>query len=122
MDPISFDQAYNPKFDYDQKKKKSIFYYIERCKNKIVYVATDPDREGYAIGKMFFEKIKKVAKEVYRAEFHEITANGIQKGIKEAKPFMNTNLSYYDSFLGRRVGDRLKILIYITYRDGDIIA
>lgn len=59
MDPISFDQAYNPKFDYDQKKKKSIFYYIERCKNKIVYVATDPDREGYVLAKCFLRKSKK---------------------------------------------------------------
>lgn len=107
MNLESFDKDFNPKFIYDENKKKSIFYYIEKCKNKDVYIATDPDREGYAIGKMFFEKIKNVANAIYRAEFHEITKTGIQKGLKEAKLFSNTNFAFYDSFLGRRVGDRL---------------
>ncbi|GAA9926548.1 hypothetical protein VN0860_12430 [Helicobacter pylori] len=41
-------------------KRKNVFLrYIEACKNKKVYIATDPDREGYAIGYHFYEKIKK---------------------------------------------------------------
>lgn len=104
---IDINKGFSPTFDYLQDKKKNIFYYIERCKNQEVYIATDPDREGYAIGKMFFDKVKNVAKAVYRAEFHEITESGIKKGLKEAVLFQNTNFEYYNSFLARRVGDRL---------------
>lgn len=104
---IDTQNSYTPKFDYMQDKKKNIFYYIERCKGKVVYIATDPDREGYAIGKMFFDKIKNVAQAVYRAEFHEITKSGIEKGLNNATLFANTNFNYYNSFLARRIGDRL---------------
>lgn len=104
---INIQNNFLPSFEYMQDKKKKIFYYIDRCKGQDVYIATDPDREGYAIGKMFFDKIKNVAKSVYRAEFHEITQSGIAKGLKEATLFSNTNTQYYNSFLARRVGDRL---------------
>lgn len=103
----TIDSDFTPKFIFDTKRKKDILKYVEDCKDKTVYIATDPDREGYAIGKMFYDLVKDIAKDVYRAEFHEITQQGIDKGLKEAKLFKDTNLSYYDSFLGRRVGDRL---------------
>ncbi|PAF42166.1 type IA DNA topoisomerase [Helicobacter sp. 11S03491-1] len=102
---IEVSKGYAPVFDYNESKKKNIFYYIASCKDKKVYIATDPDREGYGIGYMFYNKIKNIAKEVYRAEFHEITQSGIQKGIKEAVLFVNTNKKYYEAFLGRRVSD-----------------
>lgn len=101
------EENFKPIFEYMPDKKKSIFYYLERCKGQEVYIATDPDREGYAIGKMFYDKVKNIAKAVYRAEFHEITETGIKKGLKEAKLFSNTNTEFYNSFLARRVGDRL---------------
>ncbi|PAF52896.1 hypothetical protein BKH42_08915, partial [Helicobacter sp. 13S00482-2] len=102
---IDITKGYTPIFEYNENKKKNIFYYISACKNKTVYIATDPDREGYGIGYMFYEKIKNIAKEVYRVEFHEITPSGIQKGLKEATLFANTNQKHYEAFLGRRVSD-----------------
>ncbi|WP_257875380.1 type IA DNA topoisomerase [Helicobacter sp. 12S02232-10] len=104
---IETDNNYKPVFDYVASKKQSIFSYINACKGKKVYVATDPDREGYGIGYMFYSKIKNVAKEVYRAEFHEITESGVEKGLREAVLFENTNKKYYEAFLGRRVSDML---------------
>lgn len=102
---IEVSKGYSPVFDYNESKKKNIFYYISQCKNKKVYIATDPDREGYGIGYMFYEKIKNIAKEVYRVEFHEITPTGIEKGLRQATLFANTNQLYYEAFLGRRVSD-----------------
>lgn len=102
---IEVSKAYAPVFDYNESKKKNIFYYISACKNKKVYIATDPDREGYGIGYMFYDKIKNLAKEIYRVEFHEITPTGIEKGLQQATLFANTNQLYYDAFLGRRVSD-----------------
>ncbi len=99
--------GFKPTFDYDQEKKKHIFEIIEACKNKKVYIATDPDREGYAIGYHFYEKIKKIASSIYRAEFFEITPSGINKGLQNALLFENTNKQMYQSALARRVADML---------------
>ncbi len=105
----SYDENNNfkPTFEYDQQKKKRIFEIIEACKNKKVYIATDPDREGYAIGYHFYEKIKKIASSIYRAEFFEITPSGINKGLQNALLFENTNKQMYQSALARRVADML---------------
>lgn len=107
LDSVEVENNYKAIFDYKDGRKQKMFNLINKCKNNEVYIATDPDREGYAIGYLFYEKIKNVAKSIYRAEFHEITENGIKKGLKEATPFANTNFKYYDSFLGRRVVDRM---------------
>ncbi|WQV91048.1 type IA DNA topoisomerase [Helicobacter pylori] len=98
---------FKPTFEYDPQKKKRIFEMIEACKNKKVYIATDPDREGYAIGYHFYEKIKKIASSIYRAEFFEITPSGINKGLQNASLFENTNKQMYQSALARRVADML---------------
>ncbi|RVZ32487.1 type IA DNA topoisomerase [Helicobacter pylori] len=105
----SYDESngFKPTFDYDQEKKKHIFEMIEACKNKKVYIATDADREGYAIGYMFYQKIKNVASSIYRAEFFEITPSGINKGLQNALLFENTNKQMYQSALARRVADML---------------
>ncbi|WP_187844867.1 type IA DNA topoisomerase [Helicobacter pylori] len=105
----SYDESngFKPTFDYDQEKKKHIFEMIEACKNKKVYIAIDPDREGYAIGYMFYQKIKNVASSIYRAEFFEITPSGINKGLQNALLFENTNKQMYQSALARRVADML---------------
>lgn len=102
---IDISKGFAPVFDYVESKKKNIMYQIKECKDKKVYIATDPDREGYGIGYMFYHKIKNLAKEVYRAEFHEITETGIKKGLEQAVLFANTNKKYYEAFLGRRVSD-----------------
>ncbi len=105
----SYDKNNNfkPTFEYDPQKKKRIFEIIEACKNKKVYIATDPDREGYAIGYHFYEKIKKIASSIYRAEFFEITPSGINKGLQNTLLFENTNKQMYQSALARRVADML---------------
>ncbi|MCQ2850516.1 type IA DNA topoisomerase [Helicobacter pylori] len=105
----SYDESngFKPTFDYDQEKKKHIFEMIEACKNKKVYIATDTDREGYAIGYMFYQKIKNVASSIYRAEFFEIAPSGINKGLQNALLFENTNKQMYQSALARRVADML---------------
>ncbi|WRA43115.1 type IA DNA topoisomerase [Helicobacter pylori] len=105
----SYDENNNfkPTFEYDPQKKKRIFEMIEACKNKKVYIATDPDREGYAIGYHFYEKIKRIASSIYRAEFFEITPSGINKGLQNASLFENTNKQMYQSALARRVADML---------------
>lgn len=107
LQEIKVEEDYKPIFVYDETKKKRINDAINKAKGQEVYIASDPDREGYAIGYMFYQKIKNVAKNVYRAEFHEITPSGIKQGLQNAKLFADTNFNYYQSYLGRRVSDQL---------------
>lgn len=100
-------ETYMPQFDFIGDKKKSIDFVLRECKDKEVYIATDPDREGYAIGYMFYELVKNIAKSVKRAEFHEITQSGIEKGIQQAQIFRETNTKFYEAFKARVVGDKL---------------
>ena len=75
-------ENYEPIYEYIDNKKFSINKIIDDCKNKDIIIATDPDREGFAIGYMFYDLVKNLAKSVKRAEFHEITEAGIQKGLQ----------------------------------------
>ncbi len=99
--------TYEPEFVVNSAKKKTVSAIKKACKDEIVYIATDPDREGFAIGMHIYETVKKIAKEIYRIEIREITKSGVQKALKEAIPFEQTNFGVYDAFLGRRIGDRL---------------
>ncbi|GAA8519844.1 hypothetical protein HpDR58_10680 [Helicobacter pylori] len=61
---IEVSKEFNPIFEIkkstDKKKDRSthINHMINQCKDKVVYIATDPDREGYGIGYKFYEKSK----------------------------------------------------------------
>ncbi|WQZ62670.1 type IA DNA topoisomerase [Helicobacter pylori] len=109
---IEVNKEFNPIFEIkkstDKKKDRSthINYMINQCKDKVVYIATDPDREGYGIGYKFYEKIKNLAKTIYRTEFHEITKSGVEKGLNNAVLFSQSNLNLYYSWLGRIVSDQ----------------
>ncbi|MBX0311888.1 MAG: type I DNA topoisomerase [Sulfurihydrogenibium sp.] len=100
--------TYEPKFVIKSQNHKKILSEIKKlASNAEVIIATDPDREGYAIGYFMYEELKKKAKEVKRAEFHEITKEHIKEKIKNAIPFEKTNFGLFNAFLGRRVGDRI---------------
>ena len=87
--------------------RSAVMEKLKKSKGKIVIIATDPDREGYAIGDHVYTEIKSYAKSVYRVEVREITEKGIKEAIASAVPFEKTNQGQYRAFLGRRVGDRL---------------
>jgi DNA topoisomerase-1 len=99
-------KTYQPTFKVVKGKSK-IVAELKACTGKKIYIATDPDREGYAIGTHVFNIVKKAANDVYRAEIREITQVGVTEALRAARPFSETNIGIYDAFLGRRVGDRL---------------
>ncbi|NPA57835.1 MAG: type I DNA topoisomerase [Aquificae bacterium] len=101
-------QSFKPKFVIKSPGHRKILSEIKKLsENAEVYIATDPDREGYAIGYFMYDELKKKAKEIKRAEFHEITPKHIKEVIKKAPKFEETNFGLFDAFLGRRVGDRI---------------
>lgn len=100
--------SYEVEFDFsDEEAKKRMNFIFSQCSGKEVIIATDPDREGYAIGYLFFQVIKNKAKSIKRAEFHEITENGVKKGLATALPFNATNFKEFEAFKARAVGDKL---------------
>ncbi|ADU85461.1 DNA topoisomerase I (topA) [Helicobacter pylori SouthAfrica7] len=104
---VDIENNFACKFEIKEEKAKKINFLINACRDKKVYIATDPDREGYGIGYQFYKKIKNVASEIYRAEFHEITPSGIEKGLKNAVLFSRSNTNLYQSFLGRIASDQV---------------
>ena len=100
-------KTYVPTFIVNDGKKDSIARIKAAAKGSRVYIASDPDREGYAIGTMVYDEIKKIAADCQRLEIREITEAGIKASMSKAVPFDQTNKGLYDAFLGRRVGDRI---------------
>lgn len=108
VDQLGVDlKTYSPIFLVDKDKKGSIDKIKQAAKGNKVFIASDPDREGYAIGTMVYDEIRKIARECHRLEIHEITAAGIKTAMSKAVLFDKTNKGLYDAFLGRRVGDRI---------------
>ncbi|KGI55671.1 type IA DNA topoisomerase [Campylobacter sp. MIT 97-5078] len=100
--------SYAPNFEFKSEEvKKRMNFIFSKCKGKEVFIATDPDREGYAIGYMFYQVIKNIAKSIKRAEFYEITEAGIKKGLANALDFTKSNFNEFEAFKARSVGDKL---------------
>lgn len=69
-----------------------------------VYIATDPDREGEAIGWHLSEALSSKKQKVYRVLFNEITKQAVQQAFKNPRE-IDSNL--VDAQQARRILDRL---------------
>jgi DNA topoisomerase-1 len=70
-----------------------------------VYLATDPDREGEAIGWHVAEEIKKLGdKKIFRVMFNEITKTAVLKALENPR---DINMNLVNAQQARRVLDRL---------------
>jgi len=73
-------------------------------KSDIVYLATDPDREGEAISWHLMETLKDVDVPFKRLSFHEITKSAVTEALKNPRD-LDANL--IDAQQARRIIDRL---------------
>ena len=69
-----------------------------------IYFATDPDREGEAIGWNLKEWLKLKDQKIFRVEFHEITKSAIDAAFKSPRKFNEDKIKAQQA---RRVLDRL---------------
>ena len=74
-------------------------------KAQIVYIATDPDREGEAIGWHLIEALKLKPEKVRRVVFNEITKKVVQEAVENCTP--SINLKLVESQQARRILDRI---------------
>src|SRR5258706_8532423 len=73
-------------------------------KAKHVYLATDPDREGEAIGWHLAAGLKSKNNEVHRILFHEITKKAVQGALSEPR---DLDMKLVNAQQARRILDRL---------------
>src|ERR1700752_3176678 len=69
-----------------------------------IYVATDPDREGEAIGWHLTQELKGKKRKIYRLTFNEITKKAVQEALKHPRAI---DEKMVDAQRARRVLDRL---------------
>ncbi len=101
---VDLDHDFEAKFIVVRDKQKTMAKLKKEAKEvDEIYIATDPDREGEAIGWNLIAHIAK-GKKVYRVVFHEITKEAVKKAFEHPREF-NTKL--VDAQNARRVLDRI---------------
>jgi DNA topoisomerase I len=86
-------------------RQKALSAIKKEAKGKeVIYIATDPDREGEAIGWQLKRTVFKKNENVLRVTFHEITPTAVKEAFKHARDFDNNML---EAQAGRRVLDRI---------------
>jgi len=120
---VDIENGFKPKYSDIQDKKDVITSIIVSAKSSDnIIIASDPDREGEAIAFHVYDKVRKLGKPIRRAEFHEITKEGIKKGLKNLRD-LDKNL--YDAQQSRRVLDRIvgfMVSPYLIKKMGDKLS
>ncbi len=105
---VDVDNGFKPEYVVIPGRKKIIADISKKSSNSDkIFVATDPDREGEAIGylvKDYLVNKKKIKADFSRVTFHEITKTAVSKAFEQPENF-NTSLFY--SQQARRILDRI---------------
>lgn len=102
---IDIDNNYSPIYEISPDKKKIVSELKKLAKeSKIIWLASDEDREGEAIAWHLFESLGLKENNTKRIVFHEITKEAIQGAIKNPRTIDHNLVSAQQA---RRVLDRL---------------
>ncbi len=103
---VDTEKNFTPKYEVSEDKKKVISVLKKHASGAdIVYLATDPDREGEAIAWHLTYVLKDIKKEKFkRATFHEITKQAVQHAIDNPSEI---KMDLVNAQQARRVVDRL---------------
>lgn len=102
---IDIEKEFEPTYKYITGKKKIVNELIkEKNKSIDILIATDPDREGEAIGWHLIESLELDYNLNNRIVFNEITKSGITQGIKNKRKL---DLDLVNSQESRRIIDRI---------------
>jgi len=102
---IDVENGFEPRYQPLPAKRKVIGE-IQSAAAKVeqVLIATDPDREGEAIGWHLAELLRGTGKPIARVLFHEITKRAVLQALKSPR---DLDMGLVDSQQARRVLDRL---------------
>ena len=101
---VDIEHNFKPKFIVVRSKQKVLTQLKKDTKSaKNIYIATDPDREGEAIGWNLVEHIGE-GKKIFRVTFQEITKEAVLKAFEDQHEFDKRKI---EAQIGRRVLDRI---------------
>jgi DNA topoisomerase-1 len=122
---IDTEHGYGMDYEPISKNQKHVDAIAKALKKSdVLYLATDPDREGEAISWHLYELLKKKNllkdKTVYRVVFHEITKNAIKKAIQEPRELSQELINAQQARRGMDylVGFNLSPLLWKKIRRG----
>ena len=97
-------ETWTPNYKIDPKKK-DVMKELKKAavKAEVVYIATDPDREGEAIGENLVSFLK-LEKKYKRIRFNEITENAIKLALKNP---IKIDQDLVNAQIARRILDRI---------------
>ena len=102
---VDVDDDFAPVYEPIAARKKVIAELKSAAKDATdIYIATDPDREGEAIGWHLAEELGTKKKKIHRLMFNEITKKAVQEALKHPGTI---DLKMVDAQQARRVLDRL---------------
>ncbi len=102
---VDIDEDFAPEYEPIAARRKVIAELKSAAKDATdIYIATDPDREGEAIGWHLAEELGTKKKKIHRLMFNEITKKAVQEALKHPGTI---NLKMVDAQQARRVLDRL---------------
>ena len=112
---LDVDHGYEPSYEIMPAKKETIAdLKREAAKADMVYLATDPDREGEAIAWHLQEALGLPDERVRRVTFHEITERAVKEAFNHVGPINMdmVNAQQARRFLDRFVGYQLSPLLW----------
>ena len=102
---VDVDEGFVPVYEPLATRKKVIAELKSAAKDATdIYIATDPDREGEAIGWHLAEELGTKKKKIHRLMFNEITKKAVQEAMKHPGAI---DMKMVDAQQARRVLDRL---------------
>ncbi|HEY5611156.1 MAG TPA: type I DNA topoisomerase [Thermoanaerobaculia bacterium] len=113
--------TFAPQYEVLEGKEKVVSEIRSAAKNaETIYIASDPDREGEAIGWHVMNILGKDASKVRRILFHEITKNAVRKALEHPGEIdMNkVNAQQARRILDRLVGYKLSPLLWDKVKRG----
>lgn len=106
---VEVEKNFEPDYKLVPGKEKTVKKIADDAKRaEMIYLATDPDREGEAISQHIYEELKKRVKvtksQIKRIVFHEITKSAVEEAIKNPR---SIDEHLVDAQMARRSLDRL---------------
>lgn len=102
---VDIENNYTPEYTVSEDKKQRVADLVKLAKSaEEIFIATDDDREGEAIGWHLANVLKIDPKKAKRIVFHEITKPAIENAMKHPR---HINFDLVDAQQARRVLDRL---------------
>ena len=114
-------ESFTPEYKVEKENQKTVDEIKQKAKNAdVVYIATDEDREGEAIGFHIAVAIGKNPEELPRIVFHEITKDAIIHALENPRKIdiASVNAQQARRLLDRMVGYKLSPLLASKVQKG----